>query len=196
MSLTPMSSTLSTSFCPVSQPGSSYESVKQFLESDSESTDSPFDQDFWEEYLRNSNSIASETIQHTKSSSKTCPKCQTNKRQIGSTGRTKPYCQSCEKIYSQERYNARRIFVDNYKLEIGCEFCGFNEHAVALEFDHIDPKTKKYSIGSQLISMSWKALHEEIAKCRVLCANCHQIHTHESHHYSNRRWHKILAATL
>jgi len=55
--LTRMSSTLSTSFCPVSQPGSSYESVKQFLESDSESTDSPFDQDFWEEYLRNSNSF-------------------------------------------------------------------------------------------------------------------------------------------
>jgi len=27
------------------------------LESDSESTDSPFDQDFWEEYLRNSNSF-------------------------------------------------------------------------------------------------------------------------------------------
>jgi 5-methylcytosine-specific restriction endonuclease McrA len=72
-------------------------------------------------------------------------------------------------------------------METGCQRCGYREHPVALEFDHIDPLTKKYSIGSQLMSMSWKSLHEEISKCQVLCANCHQIHTHESNHYATRR---------
>ena len=157
-------------------------------ESDCGSTDKPSTvEDPWGDSGTSTAFGESETTQPTKSSSKTCPKCQTNKRQVGSTGRTKPYCQSCEKAYAQDRYNARRTFVDAYKLEVGCESCGFNAHPAALEFDHLDPSTKKYSIGSQLMSMSWKAIHEEIAKCRVLCANCHQIHTHESNHYSNRR---------
>jgi hypothetical protein len=64
-----MSSTLSPSFCPVSQPGSNYESVKQYLESNSELTNSEFDQEFWADYLGKSNSTASETTQPTKSSS-------------------------------------------------------------------------------------------------------------------------------
>ena len=69
-----MSSTLSSSFCPVSQPGSNYESVKAFLESDSESTDSPFDQAFWEDYLRNSNSFPLDaTLPTVTSSTKSSP---------------------------------------------------------------------------------------------------------------------------
>jgi hypothetical protein len=64
-----MSSTLSPSFCPVSQPGSNYESVKQYLDSDLELTDLEFDQEFWADYLGNSNSTKSETTQPTKSSS-------------------------------------------------------------------------------------------------------------------------------
>jgi hypothetical protein len=66
-----MSTTLSTSFCPVSQPGSNYESVKHFLESDSESIDSEFNQEFWEEYFENSSYGRSETTQPTKTSSMT-----------------------------------------------------------------------------------------------------------------------------
>jgi hypothetical protein len=64
-----MSSTLSQSFCPVSQPGSNYESVKQYLEPDFELTDSEFDMEFWADYLGKSNSTKSETTQPTKSSS-------------------------------------------------------------------------------------------------------------------------------
>ena len=167
---------------------SDYKLIKEYLESDSGLTDKPSStEDPWEDSGTSTPSGESETTQPTKSSSKICPKCQTNKRQIGATGRIKPYCQSCEKNYAQERYDARRSFINNYKLELGCQSCGYNEHPVALEFDHLDPSTKKYSIGSQLMSMSWKAIHEEISKCRVLCANCHQIHTHESNHYANRR---------
>jgi hypothetical protein len=158
------------------------------LASDCGSTDKPSTVgDPWAESGTPTASGKSEPTQPTKSSSKICPKCQINERLVGATGRIKPYCQLCEKNYAQERYDARRSFINNYKLELGCESCGYNEHPVALEFDHLDPSTKKYSIGSQLMSMSWKAIYEEISKCRVLCANCHQIHTHESNHYANRR---------
>jgi hypothetical protein len=122
------------------------------------------------------------------SSFRKCPKCKINDCGTGSTGRIRPYCKSCETEYAKERYEARRSFINSYKTEIGCQHCGYNEHPVALEFDHIDPSTKKFSIGSQLMSMSWKSIHEEIAKCQVLCANCHQIHTYESNHYAVRRF--------
>jgi len=51
-----MSSTLSTSFCPVSQSGSSYEVVKQFLESDSTLTNNRYDRDQWDDFYGTENS--------------------------------------------------------------------------------------------------------------------------------------------
>jgi hypothetical protein len=164
-----------------------YLSIKEYLESDFGMTNNRYDRDQWDDFYGTSNSEESETTQPTENSSKTCPRCQKNERLLGTTGRVKSYCTECIKEYSQERYLARRAFVNEYKLEVGCQSCGYKEHPVALEFDHIDPSTKKFSIGSQLMSMSWKSIHEEIAKCQVLCANCHQIHTHESNHYAVRR---------
>lgn len=79
-----------------------------------------------------------------------------------------------EKKYA-ERW-ARRDFIRAYKLEKGCEVCGYKEHPAALQLDHLDPNDKKYTL-SQCISRSWTALHEELPKCRVLCANCHAVHT-------------------
>jgi hypothetical protein len=72
---------------------------------------------------------------------------------------------------------ARRDHMRAVKLKKGCEVCGYNSHPSALEFDHIDPATKTYS-PSYTISLSWGAMLEEIAKCRVLCANCHAVHTY------------------
>ena len=34
-------------------------------------------------------------------------------------------------------------------------------------------------------SCSWKTVVEEIKKCRVLCANCHRLKTHENKEYIN-----------
>lgn len=164
--------------------GLHYDTIKQFLESDFDSTEQ-------EDQLENSGTSIvfgkSGITQPTKNSSRRCPRCKTNDCTTALSGRINSYCKSCEAEYAKQRYEARRTFVDEYKMETGCQRCGYREHPVALEFDHIDPLTKKYSIGSQLMSMSWKSLHEEISKCQVLCANCHQIHTHESNHYATRR---------
>ena len=103
-----------------------------------------------------------------------CARCKEADRY--STG---PYCRPCSKAYYKERLAERRAYIHAVKTAVGCEMCGYNAHPAALEFDHIDPTTKKHSIGRELISLSMKKLKEEIAKCRVLCANCHQIHTYE-----------------
>ncbi|HQU83210.1 MAG TPA: hypothetical protein PKY59_08810 [Pyrinomonadaceae bacterium] len=60
-----------------------------------------------------------------------------------------------------------------YKKSLSCEICGEN-HPACLEFHHIDPNQKKFSVSTRRDRPSMKALLEEIAKCRVLCANCHR----------------------
>ena len=65
-----------------------------------------------------------------------------------------------------------------FKMILGCADCGYREHPAALDFDHRPGTTKVRDIkqGQQL---GWEALKAEIAKCDVVCANCHRIRTVE-----------------
>jgi hypothetical protein len=40
-----------------------------------------------------------------------------------------------------------------------------------LEFDHIDPETKVFAVGSDM-SRAWDKLVEEALKCQLLCREC------------------------
>lgn len=60
-----------------------------------------------------------------------------------------------------------------------CEKCEISDPRV-LEFDHIDPASKSFSIARAMNNtVSWEAILLEIKKCQVLCANCHRIKTSE-----------------
>lgn len=59
------------------------------------------------------------------------------------------------------------------KASLKCNRCDEN-HIACLEFHHTDPSTKEANIGSKVRSWSTKKLLEEIAKCEILCANCHR----------------------
>ena len=65
--------------------------------------------------------------------------------------------------------------------------CGYNTHPAALQFDHIDPATKYRTKAGNVVHPSdmikgnrygLATVMAEIAKCRILCANCHAVHTH------------------
>ena len=77
---------------------------------------------------------------------------------------------------NKKRRAVMRKYLNDIKTESGCELCGYNEHPAALQFDHIDPSLKAFTIGN--LDAGWDRLLLEIDKCRVLCANCHMIHTH------------------
>lgn len=64
-----------------------------------------------------------------------------------------------------------------YMNEKCCEICCENDIRV-LEFDHINPMEKEFSISQALrLGYSWEQTLSEISKCRILCANCHKKHT-------------------
>lgn len=62
------------------------------------------------------------------------------------------------------------------KMERGCADCGYRAHPAALQFDHLPGSTKRGKISS-LSRYSWERIAEELAKCEVVCANCHAIRT-------------------
>jgi hypothetical protein len=78
---------------------------------------------------------------------------------------------------SSAGYRARRAAVARVKLAAGCADCGYQEHAEALQFDHVEGE-KVAGIG-RMTGAASRDLTDEIAKCAVRCANCHAIRTAE-----------------
>jgi len=104
------------------------------------------------------------------------------------TGRQKKYCcKECKikelgNYYDREKAQSaqnkkrveRRLFLLE-KYDFKCSKCGYNKNISALEFHHIDPNTKEFSIdGKNLTSKSIESIFIEAEKCIVLCANCHR----------------------
>ncbi len=107
-----------------------------------------------------------------------------------------PRCARCHRRVTQEqRFSKHRLAErlppswqlriemqdanDSVKLARGCADCGWSKWARGLDWDHVrGPKVSTIAI---MIGRrdSWQAIEEEMAKCEVVCANCHRIRTHE-----------------
>ena len=89
----------------------------------------------------------------------------------------------------KKQYSDRnRKFVNRYKKLLGCTLCGWNKSTWGLHFDHINPHDKTTEI-SKMMSASRREIKKEIRKCRLVCANCHSIHTEQQHHSKKYGWH-------
>lgn len=76
-------------------------------------------------------------------------------------------------------------YVIGYLSERKCVRCG-EADPTALEFDHIDPSTKRFTISQGINQgVDLKILIEEIKKTQILCANCHRKKTAKE-----QRWYK------
>lgn len=74
--------------------------------------------------------------------------------------------------YMLKRYHVKR----NQAIQaLGgkCIRCGSEEN---LEFDHIEPHLKRFTIGVGW-SRSEETLQEELRKCQLLCRDCHRDRT-------------------
>lgn len=72
-----------------------------------------------------------------------------------------------------------RIYIYNYLKDHKCSIC-WEGRVACLEFHHRDPKDKSFEPGmKQWRDMSMKRLQDEMAKCDVVCSNCHNVITAE-----------------
>jgi DNA-binding CsgD family transcriptional regulator len=76
----------------------------------------------------------------------------------------------------QERVAERRRMVKRLLVaEAGgrCVRCGYDRCIAALQFHHLDPSTKSFTLSSNGVTRSLDRAREEAGKCILLCANCH-----------------------
>jgi hypothetical protein len=81
----------------------------------------------------------------------------------------------CLKCNSANVTNWRRRLKTKLIAEFGgaCEICGYSKCQEALQFHHIDPKQKRFSISQHGNTRAYERCCEEVKKCTLVCANCH-----------------------
>jgi hypothetical protein len=85
-------------------------------------------------------------------------------------------CLPCLRVRRRQTQKGSRIQkreeINNLKRQ-PCMDCGISYPPYVMQFDHRDPLTKKFSIGEQVYNKSMSLLLAEVAKCDIVCANCH-----------------------
>ena len=104
------------------------------------------------------------------------------------------WCKPCRRDYAASHYQrnkARRQaenkrgqaeFVAWYtELKAGkpCADCGVGFHPVAMHWDHLPGQAKTADLSFLARRGNRERVLEEIAKCELVCANCHAIRTYE-----------------
>lgn len=130
-----------------------------------------------------------------------CTKCRTEKSltdfnwRSRARGTTQSWCKACHGSHAHDYYHntpgrkaslrrrSKRIRAENRQKVFDflranpCVDCG-EPDPVVLEFDHVDPKTKRCCVS--LLTRedyAWATIQQEIDKCQVRCANCHRRRT-------------------
>lgn len=70
--------------------------------------------------------------------------------------------------------DAKRARMETFKAGQRCEICG-EDHPACLDFHHRAGEEKLFNIAESVSrGYSDSVIWAEVAKCRVLCANCHR----------------------
>jgi transposase len=81
-------------------------------------------------------------------------------------------CAKCRaEAVARRRRRVKRLLVD----EAGgrCRACGYDRCIGALEFHHLVPAEKSFSLSHRGVTRSLAQARAEASKCALLCANCH-----------------------
>jgi hypothetical protein len=108
-------------------------------------------------------------------------------------GRRQAYCRPCHAAYKRTHYAANKqryidlsnrrkdallaervAFLFEYFRTHPCADCGESD-PIVLEFDHLGEKN--FAIAYGIRTRTWRAVLDEIAKCDVVCPNCHRRRT-------------------
>lgn len=101
------------------------------------------------------------------------------------------WCKSCRRSYDGRYHQANKVrrLEQKRALELQwdawyqglkqgpCADCGWIFHPAAMQFDHPPGVTKSGNVGDIRRAHNRLRLLAEIAKCELVCANCHAVRT-------------------
>ena len=62
--------------------------------------------------------------------------------------------------------------------DVPCMDCGQRFPFYVMQFDHRDPSEKRYTVSQMISRAGTKTILAEVAKCDIVCANCHRDRTY------------------
>ena len=90
-------------------------------------------------------------------------------------GKTDYYRRKQPARNKKRKEDIRKLLAE--RKDVPCEDCDHKYPTMCMEFDHVRGE-KKFNVAESTGRMfSDKTILEEIAKCEVVCANCHRIRT-------------------
>lgn len=115
---------------------------------------------------------------------KICADCKERKPlsdfHVRSSGRYYSYCKPCAyvRVAASKAKGHQKIkaWIRELRASTPCTDCGTFYPWYVMEFDHCRG-TKLFDIANPA-HRGRKAVEAEIAKCDIVCANCHRIRTH------------------
>lgn len=114
------------------------------------------------------------------------------RRHAGATGGRIANCRECRDVRDRPaqvkrrrlKYDRVRRYVDAQKAR-PCSDCGGRFPPECMDFDHVRG-TKSFGIGGRGSGQTLERLADEVAKCEVVCANCHRIRSRKRGRYWGR----------
>lgn len=90
------------------------------------------------------------------------------------------YLNNKERYISKAKESSKRLRdeVSALKESKPCTDCKITFPSYIMTFDHLDSKTKVNDIATLVTTNNRKAVFDEIAKCELVCFNCHAQRTH------------------
>jgi 5-methylcytosine-specific restriction endonuclease McrA len=81
-------------------------------------------------------------------------------------------CKKCrmQRVMDWRRRTKRRLIAEAGGC---CQICGYDRYSGALHFHHLDPASKEFAISRKGFTWSLEKMRAEVAKCVLLCSNCH-----------------------
>ncbi|HEV2973970.1 MAG TPA: helix-turn-helix domain-containing protein [Solirubrobacteraceae bacterium] len=81
-------------------------------------------------------------------------------------------CLKCRSdAVAKRRRRIKQILV--HEAGGACRICGYDRCIAALEFHHVAPADKRFSLSERGVARSLARARQEAAKCILLCSNCH-----------------------
>ena len=84
---------------------------------------------------------------------------------------------SPEKISIKKQKESLAQYLKDLKEKNPCMDCKVSYPYYMMDFDHVRG-TKQANVAELINTLSKKRLDEEIAKCEVVCSNCHRARTY------------------
>lgn len=120
---------------------------------------------------------------------KQCKRCGTEKP-LDRFEKNRHVCRKCmgdaQKIAKQKKMARFRKMIDELK-SAPCADCKQTYEPICMDFDHLPGYEKDFGIAKVSNgNVSEERLLAEIAKCEIVCANCHRIRTRDRRLSFNR----------